>query len=107
VNYFFTPNFGLDFNYGLYATESAHHQFDGNFVLRAPIDSLCLAPYVLAGGGFATNSSNRGTYQAGAGIDIRLQSMSCLGVFAEGLYHFAANDSPDFTTVRLGLRIPF
>jgi opacity protein-like surface antigen len=107
VNYFFTPNIGLDFNYSAFATDSVHHQLDGNIVLRAPIDSLCIAPYALAGGGFATNSSNRGTYQVGAGIDVRLQSMNCLGIFAEGLYHFAADDTPDFTTVRLGVRIPF
>jgi hypothetical protein len=107
VNYFFSPYVGLDLNYAAYATDSVHHQVDGNLVLRAPINSLCIAPYALAGGGFATNSSNRGTYQVGAGIDVRLQSMNCLGIFAEGLYHFAADDTPDFTTVRLGVRIPF
>ncbi len=105
-NYFFTRNFGIDVNYGLYATNSEHHQFDGNLVLRAPIDSLCIAPYILAGGGYATNSFKSGTYQVGAGIDVRFQSAGCLGMFAEGLYHFSSN-TPDFTTVRLGLRVPF
>ena len=107
VNYFFTRNFGIDVNYGLYATDSEHHQIDGNFVLRAPIDSLCIAPYVLAGGGYATNSYSGFTYQVGAGLDVRFQSAGHLGVFAEGLYHFAEDDVPEFTTVRLGLRIPF
>jgi hypothetical protein len=107
INYFFTPIFGIDANYGAYATDSIHHQFDANLVLRAPINSACIAPYVLAGGGFATNSSNRGTYQVGAGIDVRIPSASCLGVFAEGLYHFASDDTADFTTARVGVRIPF
>ncbi len=107
MSYFFTRNLGIDLNYSLFATSKEHHQFDGNLVLRAPIDSLCIAPYLLAGGGFATNSNSYGTYQAGAGIDIRLQSMNCLGIFAEGLYHFANDEAPDFTTVRLGVRIPF
>lgn len=107
LNYFFTPVFGVDVNYAAYATTSVHHQFDANLVMRAPITSACLAPYALAGGGFATNSSNRGTYQVGAGVDIRFQSSGCMGLFLEGLYHFTADESPEFTTARVGLRIPF
>jgi len=105
-NYFFNRNIGLDLNYGIYATDSEHHQIDGNLVFRAPIDSLCIAPYLLVGGGLSTNSVTRGNYQAGAGIDVRIPSASCLGVFAEGAYHWSAVD-PDYTTVRLGMRIPF
>lgn len=105
-NYFFSRNVGIDVNYGIYATNSEHHEIDANLVLRAPIDSLCLAPYLLVGGGFATNSVNRGGVQVGGGLDLRIPSASCLGVFAEGLYHFSSED-PDYTTVRLGLRIPF
>ena len=105
VNYFFTQNIGVDFNYGLYATDSEHHQFDANLVLRAPIQSLCIAPYALVGGGFSTNSDNEGNYQVGGGLDIRFDSMGCKGVFVEGAYHFSEN--ADFTTVRLGLRMPF
>jgi len=53
VGYFFNRYVGLDINYGLYATDSEHHQVDGNLVLRAPIDSLCrCAPYALVGGAF-------------------------------------------------------
>ncbi|MFZ4596443.1 MAG: hypothetical protein ACOYOF_19460, partial [Verrucomicrobiaceae bacterium] len=85
VGYFFNRFVGLDLNYGVYATESEHHQFDGNLVLRAPIDSLCIAPYALVGGGFSTNGSTDGLYQVGGGLDVRLQSLSNLGVFAEGL----------------------
>lgn len=106
VNYFFCRNFGIDLNYGLYATDSEHHQFDGNLILRAPIDSLCIAPYLLVGGGLSTNGTTQGTYQAGAGIDVRFSSASNLGVFAEGAYHWAEEEA-NFTTVRLGLRIPF
>ncbi|MDB6139295.1 MAG: hypothetical protein JWO94_2367, partial [Verrucomicrobiaceae bacterium] len=38
--------------------------------------------------------------------DIRFSPTSCVGVFAEGLYHWASSGS-DYTTVRLGVRIPF
>ena len=50
--HFFNRNIGIDVNYGLYSTDKEHHQFDGNLVLRAPIDSLCIAPYALVGGGY-------------------------------------------------------
>lgn len=106
LNYFFSRNVGIDVNYGLYATDKEHHQFDANLILRAPIDSLCIAPYVLVGGGVATNSVTRGNYQVGGGLDVRIPSASCLGIFAEGAYHFS-EEEPDYTTVRLGLRIPF
>ena len=105
LTYFFSRNVGIDVNYGIYATDKEHHQFDGNLVLRAPIDSLCLAPYALVGGGFSTNSNTEGNYQVGGGLDWRFDKTGCKGIFVEGLYHFA--DSADFTTVRLGLRLPF
>lgn len=106
VDYFFNRYLGVDLNYAVYGTSSAHHEFDGNLVLRFPIDSLCIAPYAIAGGGYATNSVKSGNYDVGGGIDIRIPSANCLGIFAEGAYHFANNES-DYTTVRLGLRIPF
>ncbi len=105
-SYFFNRNIGLDLNYSVFATPSQHHEIDGNLIFRAPIDSLCIAPYALIGGGFATNGTSRGNFDVGGGLDIRIPSASCLGIFAEGAYHFAAEQS-DYTTVRLGLRIPF
>ena len=106
VNYFFNRNIGLSTSYSLLATHSEHHEFDGNLILRAPIDSLCIAPYALAGGGYSTNGTSGGNYDVGGGLDIRFSPKSCLGIFAEGAYHWAAAGS-DYTTVRLGLRIPF
>jgi len=107
VGYFFNRYVGVDLNYGLYATDSEHHQFDGNLILRAPIDSLCIAPYLLVGGGLSTNGTTQGNYQAGAGLDVRFSSASNIGIFAEGSYHWAAEDDSDYTLVRLGVRIPF
>ena len=106
LNYFFSRNVGISTSYSLLATPSEHHEFDGNLILRAPIDSLCIAPYALVGGGYSTNGTSGGNYDVGGGLDIRFSPTSCLGVFAEGAYHFAASGT-DYTTVRLGLRIPF
>ena len=106
LNYFVTRNIGFSANYSVFATTSEHHEFDGNLILRAPIDSLCIAPYALVGGGYATNGTSGGNYDVGAGLDIRFNPKSCLGVFAEGAYHWASAGS-DYTTVRLGVRVPF
>jgi hypothetical protein len=106
AEYFFNENIGFQGSYGLYATDSEHHQFDGSIVLRAPIKSLCIAPYLMAGGGFATNGTTRGDYHVGGGIEARFSGMGCMGIFADGAYHFASDSGTDFTVVRLGVKFP-
>ncbi len=103
AEYFFTENIGIQGSYGVYATSSEHHAFDASLVLRAPIEDLCLAPYALLGGGYSTNATNEGNFHAGGGIDFRFSE--CVGIFADGTYHWA-NDG-DYTIVRLGVKIPF
>jgi hypothetical protein len=105
--YFFNEYIGIQGSYGIYATSSEHHQFDGSLVLRYPITSLCIAPYVLAGGGFSTNAETSGDFHVGGGIEARFESLNCLGIFADGAYHFAEDDHEDFTIVRLGVKLPF
>lgn len=105
--YFFTENFGIQGSYGLYATDSEHHQFDASFVLRAPITSLCIAPYLMAGGGASTNAETNSDLHVGVGIEARFADMNCMGVFVDGAYHYALDDGEDFTIVRLGVKFPF
>lgn len=102
--YFFCPNFGVQFSYAAYATNSEHHQFDGSLVFRYPITSLCIAPYILAGGGYSTNSDQSGDFHVGGGLEARFSKVNCLGVFADGAYHFS--DNGDFTIVRLVVKFP-
>ena len=106
--YFFTPYIGIQGSYGIFATSPEHHEFDGALVLRYPITSVCVAPYVMAGGGFSSNSDDKGNYFVGGGIEARLEGLNCLGIFADGAYHFAADDGDaDYTIVRLGVKFPF
>lgn len=107
-DYFFTEYFGFQGSYGLFATSSEHHQFDGSLVLRAPIRSLCIAPYLMGGAGMSVNGDNNTDYHLGAGIEARFASMDCMGVFVDGTYHFAANDQDsDFTVGRVGVKFRF
>lgn len=108
AEYFFNPYVGIQGSYGIFATDSEHHEFNGALVLRYPITSLCIAPYVMGGGGYSVNSDDKGNYFVGGGIEARFESLNCLGVFADGAYHFAADsDDADYTIVRVGVKFPF
>lgn len=103
--YFWTENFGFQGAYGIYATSSEHHQFDGSLIYRMPMDTI--APYIMAGGGVGTNATTRGDFHVGGGIEARIASMNCLGIFMDGNYHFATGSGTDFTIARLGLKFRF
>ncbi|MDB6075505.1 MAG: hypothetical protein JWO89_3145 [Verrucomicrobiaceae bacterium] len=108
AEYFFTEMLGIQTNYSVYNTQSEHHQFDGDLVLRFPIHSACIAPYLMAGGGFSTNSDQQGDFNAGAGIEARFGAMKKTGVFLDGAYHFhTGNNDRDFTIARLGVKFVF
>jgi hypothetical protein len=108
AEYFFNQYVGIQGSYGVFATGAEHHEFNGALVLRYPITSLCVAPYVLAGGGYSVNSDDKSSYFVGAGIEARFESLNCLGIFADGAYHFAEDSADeDYTIVRLGVKLPF
>lgn len=102
AEYFFCKNFGIEVGYGAYATDSTEHLFDASLVARYPIESLCIAPYLLVGGGLTTNGSTDGNYHVGGGIEAHLTNN--MGIFADGKYHFEENDKSDFVLVRVGLK---
>jgi hypothetical protein len=77
----------------------------GSLILRLPIDSICLAPYVLGGGGVEMNGSLGGTLHAGGGLEYRFIRHS-LAFFAEGRYIWGFDQSNQ-TQVRSGLRVIF
>lgn len=104
MSYFFTENVGLEGSYSAFDTDTVVHQLSGSLILRLPIKSICLAPYVLAGGSYHTDSVNQGTFHAGAGLDYRFAN--CFGVFADAQYNWA-EDTVDYTTVRGGVRFGF
>lgn len=84
--------------------ESAVHSVVGSAILRYPIRSACIAPYVLGGVGGHFNSVNQATGHLGGGLEIALPNVSCLGIFADGAYYWA-DKTDNYTVARLGLRI--
>lgn len=104
--YFFTENVGIDMSYAVFAFAGELHTVTADLALRYPISDGSIAPYLLLGGGVATNGDTDGLYRVGGGLDFRLQGMGNLGIFADGVYNWVEGDS-SFTIARFGVRIPF
>ncbi len=108
IGYFLTENIGIETSYSVFDTDpSEEHLITVNLVYRFVNTDACFAPYVMAGGGLLTNGSTRGLYDVGAGVDIRLESLGCVGLFADATYNWVEDDGADFTLIRAGFRIPF
>jgi hypothetical protein len=104
AEYFFNEYIGIQGSYALFATDSEHHEYDAALVLRYPITSICIAPYVMGGAGYGANSDENWNWFAGAGLEARFPEANCIGVFADGAYHWGEDDSGDFTIVRIGVK---
>ena len=77
-------------------------------MFRLPIHSACIAPYAFGGGGVVTNGSTDGLWRAGAGIDIRMDAMGCVGLFVDGSYNWIDDDyDSEAIIARVGFKIPF
>ncbi|NNE92636.1 MAG: outer membrane beta-barrel protein [Verrucomicrobiales bacterium] len=105
--YFLSENIGVELSYSVLATDSEEHVVTGNIVYRFPIKDICVAPYVLVGGGLVTNSDTHGLFDVGGGIDVRFDSWGCIGIFADATYNWVEDDGQDFTLIRAGFRVPF
>ena len=85
------------------------HNFSASLIYRFPIDSICTAPYVFAGGGFAVDGQQWATAHAGAGVEKRLSSK--VGLFTDARWTFLGDryGRGDLGNlgVRAGVRIVF
>lgn len=104
---FFTENIGISAAAAWYATESEVHNYSLDAVVRLPLGDLCIAPYAVAGIGVHSNSHTEVIGRFGAGLDLRLSSMDCKGIFADWIYTTDSGAVEDYSTVRLGIKLPF
>jgi hypothetical protein len=124
LNYFFLRNVGIGVDaawldmkenaafarHGSNDGNTALHAFSGSLILRLPIDHLCLAPYVYAGGGFQVDGAQWASAHAGAGLEYRIKPHK-LGFFVDGRWTYFGDregygDLNNFTA-RAGFRIVF
>jgi len=105
VNYFFTRNIGIAVTGTLYdGDRHAIWNTDLDLVYRFPIENgICIAPYILAGGGIQADGTTIGTWNVGGGLEWR--ATPSFGVFGEGRYQWGENDG--VAQARVGLRFVF
>jgi hypothetical protein len=105
ANYFFMRHWGLS---GEGYTENAGHSFvdnaSGSLVFRWPFESLGLAPYLFAGGGWQFDPIEQWFGHGGGGLEFRFRPQ--WGIFADARY-VVTEDSENFGLGRLGLRLVF
>jgi len=107
VNYFFMRYLGVGADANISAASNGLWTFSGSLIARYPIEtgSICLAPYVLGGGGFQTDGINAGTWHVGGGLEWR--ATHHLGIYGEGRYTWAGAHEEDSARVSLGVRFVF
>jgi len=107
VNLFFARYFGIGIEGG-WDEQSANgntviHNVSGSFIVRYPIDSICLAPYALVGAGGRFDGEQNATYHTGAGLEYRFSPH--IGIFGDARYVWT--DANDLVVIRTGLRFAF
>jgi opacity protein-like surface antigen len=107
VNYFFMRYLGVGADANIVSASNGLWTFSGSLIARYPIEagSLCLAPYILGGGGFQTDGINAGTWHVGGGLEWR--ATHNVGIYGEGRYTWAGAHEEDSVRVSLGVRFIF
>jgi hypothetical protein len=121
INYFFTRNFGLGVDAAWLAAKEAPylatetektaiHNFSGSLIYRMPIDHLCLAPYIYAGGGYHVDGEDWASAHGGVGVEFRIEPQK-YGVFLDGRWTYLGDrfghGDLNFFSTRLGFRFIF
>ncbi len=104
LGHFFTEYLGARGRAYWWDGGSAVHSLNADLILRAPIQSLCIAPYLYGGLGGSFDGVNQLTQHIGGGLEMRLTGR--LGVFADYSHTFA-DDTEDWNLYSLGMRILF
>ena len=92
------------------ASSTALNTFSGNLIFRLPIDHLCLAPYVYAGGGYEGDGRNWGSGDVGVGVEYRIKPHK-MGIFFDERWTYLGDRNGhqdlNFFSSRIGVRIIF
>jgi len=120
LNYFFTRQLGIGADAAWLAAAQAPysgttgrttiHNFSASLIWRFPIDRICTAPYIFAGGGVAAEGDQWATAHVGAGIEHRIVPNK-VGIFSDARWtyygeRYGRGDLNNIS-VRAGVRIVF
>lgn len=121
VNYFFARYFGLGVDGYWVAAKSnlaagasedttTFHNGSGSFIVRYPIDSLCLAPYAFIGGGVHVDGDQFASGHAGVGVEYRVVPNK-IGIFSDARWNYFGtrygHDDQNNFLVKAGFRVIF
>jgi hypothetical protein len=104
INYFFTRMLGVGVDgMGLYGRENRQHDgrggslsrqkhtttyaATGSIILRFPMDSACIAPYVYVGGGYTTDGDEWASAHGGLGLEYRVVP-NRIGLFVDARFTY-------------------
>lgn len=110
LSYFLGHNLGFEGSYALHGGDESEQVGKLNLVYRFPLGGECcstIAPYVFGGGGVFSAGETELLWNLGAGLDFRLESWGCVGLFTDFSYNWVDDNNPDFTQWRAGFKIPF
>jgi hypothetical protein len=105
LNYFFAKYVGIGADINMGANGGLFvDQVIGNLILRVPIESAGLAPYVFGGGGRGFDPAWQWLWDGGVGLEFRFNPVT--GIFVDGRYVWTQTPS-DGLYLRAGLRLVF
>ena len=105
LNYFFAKNVGIGADVDMGANGGTFVDAAlGNLILRLPIESAGLSPYVFGGGGRGFDPTGQWLWDGGVGLEFRFNPVT--GLFVDGRYIWAETTS-DALYLRAGLRLVF
>lgn len=108
--YFFGHNFGIEGSYMAHGGSESEQVGHFNAVYRLPLGGECcstIAPYFFGGPGVISSGDSSFLWNLGGGLDVRFEGWGCVGLFGDFSYNFVNDNLPDFTLVRVGIRVPF
>ena len=103
-SYYFTENFGLMGRAYWWDEGSVLHTVNASAIVRAPIQSICLAPYLFGGIGGHFDGVNQFGSHLGAGLEFRMTER--IGIFADYSYNWAEK-TEDWNLFSAGVRFAF
>jgi hypothetical protein len=105
LNYFLTREIGIGGDINM--SDNGGNLVDimqGSLIVRLPIESISLAPYIFGGGGRSTEPEWEWTYHGGVGTEFRFNPTT--GIFADARYIWA-DETSDRLLIRAGFRLVF
>lgn len=114
LNYFFLRYVGVGIEQDVFGRNEATYGGNGtrwatlgNLIVRIPICSINLAPYVLAGGGAVYGDGGKGVGVGHVGGGLEYRFTDNIGIFVDGRWLYSGEEPKNGCFSRAGVRFAF